>query len=88
MTTESLNPDTLGRRLFSFGVITDTHVNQGLQFPFCGQPPGQPAHAPRDPRTLSCLSFGEYAVDLAGHVTLQAAMISRLDSPSRVLRAT
>ncbi len=29
MTTESLNPDTLGRRLFSFGVITDTHVNQG-----------------------------------------------------------
>jgi len=29
MTIEPLNPDTLGRRLFSFGVITDTHVNQG-----------------------------------------------------------
>ncbi len=29
MTTESANPGTLGRRLFSFGVITDTHVNQG-----------------------------------------------------------
>ncbi len=29
MTTESANPDTLGRRLFSFGVITDTHLNQG-----------------------------------------------------------
>ena len=29
MTTKLANPDTLGRRLFSFGVITDTHVNQG-----------------------------------------------------------
>ena len=29
MTTESANPETLGRRLFSFGVITDTHLNQG-----------------------------------------------------------
>ena len=29
MTAESANPDTLGRRLFSFGVITDTHLNQG-----------------------------------------------------------
>lgn len=37
MTTEPSNPDTLGRRLFSFGVITDTHVNQGeddCNFPF------------------------------------------------------
>ncbi len=29
MTTASANADTLGRRLFSFGVITDTHLNQG-----------------------------------------------------------
>ena len=29
MITKSLNHDTLGRRLFSFGVITDTHLNQG-----------------------------------------------------------
>lgn len=29
MTTASANVDTLGRRLFSFGVITDTHLNQG-----------------------------------------------------------
>lgn len=29
MTTQALNSDMLGRRLFSFGVITDGHVNQG-----------------------------------------------------------
>ena len=29
MTSEPLNSDPLGRHLFSFGVITDTHVNQG-----------------------------------------------------------
>ncbi len=29
MTTETLKPDTLGRRLFSLVVNTDTHVNKG-----------------------------------------------------------
>lgn len=28
MTGQLANSDTLGRRLFSFGVITDTHLNQ------------------------------------------------------------